>query len=629
MAGAFVSCKDYEEADSATFLEGQSKTPIAVQTNLSTAPRSRAFDKTFEKNDLLFAYIEAGKQEGESFTYEGQFHWANSFTMGETVDNGGTPEGTGLITTSDKLSPTLYWDDFSSTEYDLRDAGRGIRLKYGYCYNGGDANASNIVKTDGTLTWTVLSDQSAAEGADMKKSDLLYAATQPMIKYGHNQTDRGTLVLPYTHAMSKITINVTTGKGYKPTNENFASSVLTLKNMQVKADVNAPAATVTAVSTAGKSDITTFNKAKTNITATYQAIVGPTYLTAGNLLAAITNIDGNNYDIPLTEGILTAWSAEDKLIVTEEIIDNGIAQAKPMSRAGIDAGKAYLTKPGIHYILDVTVDKQKITIRATITDWESVTAEGKAAINFNPDVTEKGTIADELKANGFDVYKSSNASSFTEKSTTVTNVSDVWTYSPVIYWAGQGDASYFRALSPAGVSTSALAQGTDLMWGTSGADAVTPRTGDVPLNFQHLMSKLCVNLETVDGDAAVDLTDATIKITNLANTGSYSIVNATVFAGTEADVMLENKTSGFTEFVVPQTIGNDARLIVTLKDGTTYSLQLNQCVKNGTTTPVTAWAKGEFYTYTIKLTKQEITFSAVIKDWEPATGSGNATLDWD
>lgn len=624
-----TSCSDTMENVDATFLEGQSKTPIAVQTNLSTAPRSRAFDKTFEENDQLFAYIEAGKQEGDLFTPVSQFTWADDFTMGETVDNGGTPEGTGLITTSDKLSPTLYWDDFSSTTYDLRESGRGIRLKYGYCYNGGVANASNMVETDGTLTWTVLSDQSAAEGADMKKSDLLYAATQDMISYGHNQTDRGTLVLPYTHAMSKITINVTTGEGYKPTNENFASSVLTLKNMQVKADVDAPAATVTAVSTDGKSDITTFNKAKTNTTATYQAIVGPTYLTAGNLLAAITNIDGNNYDIPLTDGILTAWSAEDKLIVTEEIIDNGIAQAKPMSRAGIDAGKAYLTKPGIHYILDVTVDKQKITIRATITDWESVTAEGKAAINFNPDVTEKGTIADELKANGFDVYKSSTNSDFSQKSTTVKYVSDVWTYTPVIYWAGQGDASYFRALSPAGASTSGLTQGTDLMWGTSGADAVTPRTGDVPLTFQHLMSKLCINLQTVTGDAAVDLTDATIKITNLANTGSYSIVDATVSAGTKADVMLEGKPSGFNEFVVPQAIGDDARLIVTLKDGTTYSLQLNQCVKTGTTTPVTAWAKGEFYTYTIKLTKQEITFSAVVKDWEPATGSGNATLDWD
>ena len=631
MAGAFVSCKDYEEADSATFLEGQSKTPIAVQTTLSTAPRSRAFDKTFESGDKLFAYIEAGKQEGESFTYEGQFHWANSFTMGETVDNGGTPEGTGLITNSDKLSPTLYWDDFSSTEYDLRESGRGIRLKYGYCYNGGTPSTA-LDQTAGTLTWTVNADQSAANGSAMKQSDLLYAATQPMIKYGHNQTDRGTLVLPYTHAMSKITINVTAGEGYATDKANFASSILTLKDMQVKANVNAPAATVTAVSTAGTSDIKTFTKSKENTTATYQAIIAPTHLSASNILATITNVDGNNYDIPLTDGILTAWSKENKLESVVEVINYGVAHAKtnkPLSRADIDAGIGYLTKPGIHYILDVTVDKQKITIRATITDWESVKADGKAQINFNPDEIAKGTIADALKAEGFDVYKSSTNSDFSQKSTTVKYVSDVWTYSPVIYWAGQGDASYFRALSPAGASTSGLTQGTDLMWGTSGADAVTPRTGDVPLTFQHLMSKLCINLQTVTGDAAVDLTDATIKITNLANTGSYSIVDATVSAGTKADVMLEGKPSGFNEFVVPQAIGDDARLIVTLKDGTTYSLQLNQCVKTGTTTPVTAWAKGEFYTYTIKLTKQEITFSAEVKDWEPATGSGNATLDWD
>lgn len=635
MAGAFVSCKDYEEADSSTFLEGQSKTPIAVQTNLSTAPKSRAFDKTFESGDELFAYIEAGKQEGDVFTPVSQFTWADNFTMGETVDNGGTPAGTGLITTSDKLSPVLYWDDFSSTTYDLREEGRGIRLKYGYCYNGGEDNATFKDETAGTLTWTVLSDQSAAEGADMKKSDLLYAATQDMITYGHNPESRDTLVLPYTHAMSKITINVTTGEGYAIDKANFASSVLTLKNMQIKADVNAPADTVTAVSPAGTSDVTTFTKSKANTTATYQAIIGPTYLAAGNVLAAITNIDGNNYDIPLTEGILTAWSAEDKLVVTEEIIDNGVAQAKPLSRAGIDAGKAYLTKSGIHYILDVTVDKQKITIRATITDWESVEADGKAAINFAGDVTEKGSIADELKANGFDVYKNSSASSFTEKATTVTFADSKWNYSPVIYWAGQSDASYFRAISPAGNSASTLAQGTDLMWGTSGETAIAPRTGDVPLEFDHIMSKLCVNLETTDDAAAVNLTGAKIQITNLATTGTFSIVNGSVTASGSkaASIFTDNenkgKESGFTEYVVPQPIGDEARLIITLADGTTYSLQLNQCLLTDTENAVDEWTSGKSYTYTIHLEKEKITFRALVKNWDNATGSGNATLEWD
>lgn len=632
LAGILTSCTDKVDMP-VEFLDGHSKTPIAIQTNLSAAPVTRAFDKTFESGDQLFAYIEAGKIVEGVFTYEGQFHWADNFTMGETIDNGGTPAGTGLITTSDKLSPALYWDDFSSTVYDLRESGRGIRLKYGYCYNGGTSNASDNTSDDaianGTLTWTILSDQSASDGSAMKHSDLLYAKTQDMITYGHDPESRGTLTLPYTHAMSKITINVTTGDGYATDKANFESSVLTLKNMQVMADVNAPAATVTASSDAEAiKDITTFTKSKENTTATYQAIIGPTYLTAGNILAAITNIDGNNYNIPLTSGILSAWSAESKMEISEEEIEHGTAQVKPFTRATIDGGKRYTTKPGIHYILDVKVDKQKITIRATITDWDAVKAEGKAAINFAGDVTGKGTIADELKAKGFDVYKNSTNAEFSTKSTTVKNVSDVWTYDPVIYWAGQSDASYFRAISPAGNSTSTLAQGTDLMWGTSGNTAIEPRTGDVALDFDHLMSKLCINLETTDDAAKVNLEGATIKITNLATDGTFNIVNGSVSAGSTTETMLSGKPSGFTEYVVPQSIGNDARLIITLADGTTYSLQLNECTTTDDSV-VTTWEKGKFYTYTIHLEKEKITFRALVKDWDNATGSGQATLEWD
>lgn len=635
LAGILTSCTDKVDMP-IEFLDGHSKTPIAIQTNLSAAPVTRAFDKTFEENDQLFAYIEAGKLDaGGAFEYEGQFMWKGNFILSRNITTE-TAEGVGNITSTTEdsdLSPTLFWDDLSSTEHDLRKDGRGIRLKYGYCYNGGEANATYKNETDGTLTWTVLSNQTASDGSSMKHSDLLYAKTQSMITYGHDPASRGTLTLPYTHAMSKITINVTTGEGYSADNANFSSSVLTLKDMQIKADVNAPAATVTAVSTAATADITTFTKNKTNTTATYQAIIGPTSLTAGNILAAITNIDGNNYNIPLTSGILSAWSAENKMKISEEVITDGIAQVKPFTRATIDGGKGYTTKPGIHYILDVKVDKQKITIRATITDWESVKAEGKAAINFTGDVTETGAIADELKAKGFDVYKSSTNDAFSTKSTTVKNVSDVWTYAPVIYWAGQSDASFFRAISPADNSTSTLAQGTDLLWGTSGNTAIEPRTGDVPLNFDHLMSKLCINLETTDNAAAVNLEGATIKITNLATDGTFNIVNGSVSAGSTTETMLSGKPSGFTEYVVPQTIGDDARLIITLADGTTYSLQLNQCVDTNSTeepkTPVKAWTSGNFYNYTIYLEKEKISFRALVKEWDEKTGQGSATLEWD
>lgn len=651
-AGILASCTDSMETGN-DYLNGNQKTPIAVKTTLSAAPLSRAFDKTFESGDKLFAYIEAGKITKGNFAYEGQFHWADNFILGETIDNGGTPEGTGLITTSDKLSPVLYWDDFSSTEYDLRESGRGIRLKYGYCFNGGEGADNpkaqtvqgNIItamnEAKGTLGWKVLTDQTTADA--MKHSDLLYAATQDMIPYTHDPASRQTLTLPYTHAMSKVTINIKTGEGFNNDHENFASSVLTLKNMQTTANVNAPAAGVTVPegSPSGIGDVTTFTKKKQNSTATYQAIIGPTNLSAGNILATITNVgnstDGiNDYNIPVTAGILEAWSADNKLKVVEEIIYDGTAQAKPMTSRGsstIDHGKGYMTKPGIHYILDVTVDKQKITIRATITDWDSVKAEGRAAINFAGDVTETGTIATELQAKGFDVYKSNSPSAFSQKSTTVTFTSGEWKYTPAIYWAGQTDNSYFRAISPAGASASALTQGVDLMWGTSGDAAISPRTGDVKLDFEHLMSKLCVKLETTTGASSVDLNDATISITKLATSGTYNIVDGTVSAGSAVETMLSGKANGFTETVVPQTIDDDARLIITLADGTTYSLQLNNCVDSESTSdpkaPVTAWTKGKSYTYTIHLEKETVTFRAIVKNWVEAKGNGNATLEWD
>lgn len=629
--GVLFSCTNDTDTAEA-YLNGTAKTPIAVRTSLGDAPASRAFDKTFETGDLLFAYIEAGKLVGGTFTPTpvDQFTWKNNFTLGETVDNGGAA-GVGNITSSDKLSPVLYWDDFSSTQYDLREVGRGIRLKYGYCFNGNEAGASNKSVENGTLTWTIETNQSAATGADMKKSDLLYAATQGMVTYAHEDGSRGQLALPYTHAMSKITINVTTGEGFKAETANFQNSVLTLKNMQTVANVNAPAAKVTVPdgSPSGIADVITYINSKENTAATYQAIIGPTNLSAGNILAHITDIDGNAYDIPVTAAMLEAWRAEDRLIKSEEEIQNGVAQAK--SRAGsIPHGQGYITKQGIHYILDVTVDKQKIKIRATITDWDRVQAYGKADINFTGDVTEKGTIAEELKANGFDVYKSSVNTAFpTTQSTRVTFTSGEWKYSPTIYWAGQGDSSYFRALSPKGASTSTLTQGIDLLWGTSGDDVITPRTGDVELKFCHLMSKLCINLETSDDASQVDLTDAKIKITNLARTGTYNIVDGSMSNDDAEDVMISDKLSGFNEAVIPQNIADDARLIITLKDGTTYSLQLNNCLETGTDTAVNEWLSGKFYTYNIYLVKERITFRAKVKEWDDVEGSGNANLEWD
>lgn len=633
-----ASCSsDDMGVDNANTLSGDgSKTPIAIQTNLEASVSSRAVDKKFEAGDVLLAYIEAGKTTDGTFSSDGNpFKGLKTLSLKADADNTDgdnhanlynytiTKESDPHITeTEDAGLQKLYWDDFSSTEKDLRADGAGIRLKYGYCYNGGTPSTA-LDEAEGTLGWTI-GDQTTAEA--FKKADLLFAKTQDPVSYSHGtaeSSNHGILVLPYSHAMSKITVNVTADKGFED-KANFTSSVLKLQHMNTVCSVDAPAGTVLSTTPV---EVTTWKSATESNNATFQAIVAPgTNLSVGNLIAKISDVDGNNYDIPITVAMLEGWKT--KLDETTPVSYGDVAQAKGSRAASITDTKGYLTLQGVHYVLNVTIDKQTITVRATLADWDKVTATSGAQIVFNPDDTGKGTIATELQTNGFDVYKSNTNSGFDSKSTTLTYADSKWTYSPVIYWAGQGDASYFRAVSPAGASTSDLAQGTDLMWGTSGNTAITPRTGDVKLDFEHLMSKLSIKLETVTGDAAVDLTDAKIAISNMATTATYSIVDGTVTAGDVAATMLSGKASGFVETVIPQTIGNDAKVTITLKDGTTYSVQLNQC-KTNAGVAVASWVKGTIYTYTIKLTKQEITFSAVVKDWVDASGSGNATLDWD
>lgn len=643
LASILTSCNDFVDMPG-EFLEGQSKTPIAIQTNLSAAPVTRAFDKKFEKGDILLAYIEAGvTADGTFSSADNPFKGLQTLTLTADADNTDgdnhadlynytiATDGPHITETEDAGLQKLYWDNYSSTTHDLRNDGAGIRLKYGYCYNGGTPTTP-LNETAGTLGWT-LGDQTTAEA--FKKADLLFAKTQDPVSYVHgtSETDKhGVLVLPYSHAMSKITVNVTANEGFNAETENFASSVLKLQHMNTACSVDAPNGKVTSDT---PSEIVTLKSEVKNTSATYQAIIAPgTNLSVGNLIATISNVDGNNYDIPITGDLVYDW--KERLTTGDAINYEEVAQIK--TRAYIYDAEAYLTQPGVHYVLNVIIDKQKITVRATLADWDKVTASANGQITFDPDITGKGTIATALQTGGFDVYKSSTNGAFLTKSTTLTFADSKWSYSPIIYWAGQSDASYFRAVSPKDRDDETLEQGVDLLWGTSGAEdksgtseelSISPRTGDVPLTFEHLMSKLCINLQTVSGDAAVDLTDAKIAISKLATSGTYNIVDGTVTAGSPVETMLSDKPSGFTETVIPQTIGDNAKVTITLKDGTTYSVQLNQCVLTGTTTTVSEWTKGKSYTYTITLSKQEITFSAEVKDWVEQSASGNATLDWD
>lgn len=600
-------------------------TPLVVSATLNDAPQSRAHDKTFEAGDQLLTYIRHVVDDGfGNYTSIRADQAPRLVTLKVNSTFTMTPETSDLT-----IDGGLYWDDFndsSDPKTDLRTANHYLQSFYGYCYNGGTPSTT-LTEDTGVLSWTL--PQNFDESA-MKSNDLLWSPTQPVISYKHDAGTRGTLTVPYTHAMSKFTIVVTGGEGFAA--GDLDATTATLQNMLKKATFTAPnggyAPTADTWATVGM-----YLAGKSGLTNTYTALAIPgRMLTKGETLVVIDKADGNKYEIKLTKAILGAWGAQ------------------------LDGGK---TLPGVNYQLTVTINKQKIEVIAKITDWTDVLATGDAEIKFDSDITDSditdsGIVGDTFtEGDKIDIFHNPALASLT-RTTTSTLTAGTWVNNPQIYWENGSTAYYFRALTEYDRASSkyvtvsgsnAIAETHDLLWGTtakhltySEGAAINPRTGDVPLKFSHVMSKITVKLATPAGDAGVVLdgalitinglhTDGTVDITDGKITPGSTIGNITEFASATHPV--SGKTSLDNYVVVPQTLGDEIILKIRLANNTTYSITLNTCCVEGTSTPITAWEQGKHYIYTIGVAKEGIKLIALVKKWKEVLGSGDATLDWD
>lgn len=584
--------------------------PLRLEATLSgNRPVTRAEGSKFETGDVLYSYVRhvySTTDLASATSYE--LASQASLVEFEKGSDAMVVVNTSTNSTSD-LTPgkALYWDDFSnasvSTE-NLRQDNHGLQSYYGYCYNGGTpTEALNTTTTPtGVLVWTTTADQSAKDV--MKHNDLLWSPAQTPVVYDHGsskESAHGTITVPYTHAMSKFTIIVEAKEGFVA--GNLENTIVTLKKISKVGEFTAPAGTVTA---SGTTDVKMYTDASTKneLTRTYEAVTVPlTQLTVGSTLATITDTGGNNYEIKVTDKMLDSdcWGG------------------------GLTSGK---TKSGINYQLTVTLNKQKVSVLATLADWTNVYANGKGEIQFTADVVDCGVTGDKFNDDdAFSLWRTTEANNFGDKATTCTYNKGVFKNNPEIYWPDANSSFYFRALAIKNGNTLvakddyAVKQGNDLLWGTSGDAAIAPRTGDVPLTFSHAMSNVVVKLETSNDDKSkVEIDKATIRITDLKTDGTIAISSGDISIGnTVGEVAVDGET-----IMVPQTISTDAKLIITLADKkTTYSLKLS------TIDNITKWVRGNQYTYTIHLEKEAMKFRAVIEPWVGTTGSGDATLDWE
>ena len=630
VALGFVACaNDNGEAPS---IDG-SKTPIDIAVafvNGETVSKSttRAVDKTFEANDKLVAHLQhVTSSEGNTSPLADNKY---SKTVVFTVKDGfsSTEENNTQKTSDITPDSPLYWDDFSDATDYIRTEGHGLRSAWGYCYNGKEDFPESNNHSD-EITWEAATDQKTG----FKTSDLLWSKTQNPVSYQHGNNsgdNHGTIIIPYTHAMSKATIVLTAGEGFG--DDAFENTTITLKSVNIKGKFTASTANVVGTKTEGQYETRDIHMLKksidaTNKSVTFECIFVPnTSLNEGKLWAEIKNVDGNNYEIKLTSAMLSEgkWGTES------------------------------LTKSGVNYKLTATINKQKIDVVAQIADWiyKETSADGK--IQFSTDLTNITSTGD-LSAGSYLVFMSDtdNDTNYGDAATTRSYSKNGWQDSPTLYWQGEGEARFFRglakmngeSLTSEGILRNAE-QGTDLLWATTpqhtgkdnssndktyqAGEKIDPRTSFVPLKFEHAMSKVKFVLKTTDENTKVNLEGATLSIPGITTNGTIDVANGNITLGsTTADLApVDNKEY----IVIPQNL-DGKKLTITLNDAnadekkTTYSILLTDCKVDGNT--IASWERGNSYVYTITLAKEAIQFRALIKEWNEKKGSGDASLDWD
>lgn len=629
LISTLLSCSDEVIEKGTEYLNGSEKTPLAISVTAPiTKSTTRAFDGEFEQSDVLKAYVRHVKDGSETGKYDPvtgtgigptmanlKITSINNAYKGE-ANNFNTEVSRSILTAVvDGTTTPLYWDDFSnssSSDTYLRTSGHYLQSYYGYCYNGATVNETGttepyLTPTTGIITgWKVATNQTSG----FKTSDLLWSKTQDPVAYEHgtNNTITGrdrVLTIPYTHAMSKVTIKVICADGFDAAtttaNKNFDNASVKLVGVNTKCTLNAPDGKINTLNglTTTESPLLmqkgTVVKAETAYSkeCTFEAIIVPSKIKAGNEFAIIEGVDGNKYVVTLTDAIINpsttdAWS--------KKLAAGNATDITSIPATTYNSAEGGISLPGVNYMLNVTIKKQEIKVEAKIADWEQVNAESTAEIKFTTDISSyaydpEKYPSDKIKTFNsgdlIDLYKTAKTTQTPTFNTlssilqyTVSDGTGRWDYAtnnpynqPILYWDKEGDLEYFRAIYPSNKVTPSENKFTitagegssyDVLWGTTakhttkkidGTDgtsydegvAIDPRTKEVPLIFYHKTSK--VNVVLVTGNStdpdAVTITNAKIQFTNLYTQNTVNMKDGTLgqLSGTPSSIVFsENIT---------------------------------------------------------------------------------------
>lgn len=542
-------------------------------------------------------------------------------------------------------SEQLYWDDYGSADPANIDTpkgtasdGTGGRNKglTIYCVAVEGLATAPVVSTWTALPWALDADQTGGWATkDLLTSNNIRVApgdgTYKFDDYIHDLTEspkQTSNLIEFTHAMTKITVNLTAGEGFPgyetgAANAKFqAAPTVKLLGFNYTGNVNVETKTSTPTAhTTADINMHLAEGGANNNKAKYDALVFP-----GNQFTATIgdapdykptsatdilelNADGNIYKVTAAQLVKAIAGTS----VTGTTVNGTLEQAK-------------------NYILNITVNKTDIEVTATIKDWENVPTENalpKINVTATYGYTAGAVTGSEAFTKDYDLFRSTVKATGYDENTSADGIQYAARYtSPnwdkTIYWPNHQTHYFFRGVYPqtgAAVSGTTALANPEAVTTTNGNDVIavanakyttatypsdlaiaiprgtTPGSYDetckvaahsskegicategvINMNFEYAMSKVEVRLKSSKKDAGhIALTKDNTKVEII---GGYSKARIKLSDGlhdayADADkgnYTLSNLATPETGFlvttldaIVPQEIGNDVIFRITV-----------------------------------------------------------------
>lgn len=356
-------------------------------------------------------------------------------------------------------TPSIFWDDYGTADPVNESTGRAQGLTiYGAAVNGETSLPTGLSGLDATSgTWTSLAwNVGTPDGTNtINQKDAGWASYDLLTSnnvvggntYKFTEHNTGKL-LEFTHAMTKVTVQLKADKGFPgydtdPASAHFeAQPEVTLKGFYYTGTVNVETKTSTP-NTGSTANIQMHPDPAYDgsaHTATLNAMVfpGKAFNNADEILTLTA--DGNTFNVTAAE--------------LNKAIDKAITN-KSTTKYPAAAGDRSL-KQAWNYLIQITVQKTDIILSATILQWEEVATDPETPV-INVTATygyTAGAVSGSTAFTGdYDLFRSTTKATGYDENTTTPGIDYAARYTDsnwdkTIYWPNHQTHYFFRGVYP-------------------------------------------------------------------------------------------------------------------------------------------------------------------------------------